>query len=80
MSKSSADALDNLNESEQRQPKWVSNPEACRRAALAGQTLPNSQPGAAPPWRPDSSVAHAPRAMGHTFSIWNPSSSDSLNG
>eukprot|EP00959_Pyramimonas_sp_CCMP1952_P294700 6163787-Pyramimonas_sp.AAC.1 len=60
LSKSSSDALENSNKAEQRQRKWVDNPQIRLRAASAGCTFLNSQPGTIPPWRPDSATAQPP--------------------
>eukprot|EP00959_Pyramimonas_sp_CCMP1952_P052913 1106824-Pyramimonas_sp.AAC.1 len=54
MSRSSADALDNLSQAEQRQRKWVNQEHIRSTTALAGGAFMNSQPGAVPSWRPDS--------------------------
>eukprot|EP00959_Pyramimonas_sp_CCMP1952_P332745 6968088-Pyramimonas_sp.AAC.1 len=60
MDKNFSDALENVSEAEQRQRKWASNSKMRLRAASAGCTLSNSQPGAVPSKKPDSATAQPP--------------------
>eukprot|EP00959_Pyramimonas_sp_CCMP1952_P276018 5769501-Pyramimonas_sp.AAC.1 len=72
MNESSSDALENLNKAEERQRKWVSDAQIRSRAALAGCTSINSQPGAVLSWRPDSASAQPPACHGPYFQYVEP--------
>eukprot|EP00959_Pyramimonas_sp_CCMP1952_P008800 184149-Pyramimonas_sp.AAC.1 len=60
MSKSSADALDNLSKTEQDPRKWVNQAHMRSKTASAGGASMSSQPGTVPSWRPDSASAQPP--------------------
>eukprot|EP00959_Pyramimonas_sp_CCMP1952_P069116 1442886-Pyramimonas_sp.AAC.1 len=60
MSKSSADALDNLAKVEQRRRKWALDEPARNKVASAGGTCVTSMPGTVPSWRPSSASEQPP--------------------